>query len=41
MSKKISVVIPAYNEEDYLGTTLDALSDQTLPRSDFEIIVVD
>ena len=41
MSKKISVVIPAYNEEDYLGATLDALSDQTFPRSDFEIIVVD
>ncbi len=41
MQKKISVVIPAYNEEEYLGATLDALSLQTFPRTDFEIVVVD
>lgn len=39
--KKISIVIPAYNEEEYLGETLDALAQQTLRRDAFEIIVVD
>ncbi|MDO8490318.1 MAG: glycosyltransferase family 2 protein [bacterium] len=39
--KKISVIIPAYNEEKYIGNALDALHKQTVPRSSFEIIVVD
>lgn len=41
MSKKpyISVVIPAYNEEDYLPYCLKSLKNQKF--SDFEIIVVD
>ncbi len=39
--KKISVVIPAYNEERYIGATLDALLRQDFNREDFEIIVVD
>lgn len=39
--KKISVIIPAYNEEEYLPKTLLALREQDFPRSDFEIIVVD
>jgi len=38
---KISVVIPAYNEEKYLGATLDSLVNQNFPKSDYEIIVVD
>lgn len=37
----ISVVIPAWNEEEYIARTLDALHCQTLPRKNFEIIVVD
>jgi len=37
----ISVVIPAYNEERYLGRCLQALRAQSYPASRFEIIVVD
>ncbi len=37
----ISVVIPAYNEERYLGRCLQALHTQSYPASRFEIIVVD
>ena len=37
----ISVVIPAHNEERYLGACLQALREQTYPRSRFEVIVVD
>lgn len=37
----ISVVIPAYNEEQYLPTCLHALERQTFPASQFEVIVVD
>ncbi len=36
---KISVIIPAYNEEQYLGKTLEAVLAQDYP--DFEVIVVD
>lgn len=37
----ISVIVPAYNAADTIGECLDALLDQTLPRSDYEVIVVD
>jgi glycosyltransferase involved in cell wall biosynthesis len=36
---KISVIIPAYNEEKYLSKTLEAILAQNYP--DFEVIVVD
>lgn len=36
---KISVIIPAYNEEENLGATLDAILASDYP--DFEVIVVD
>lgn len=41
MNRKISVVIPTYNEENYIEKCLSSLTNQTLPRDKFEIIVVD
>lgn len=38
---KFSVIIPAHNEEKYIVKALTALKKQNLPRSEFEIIVVD
>lgn len=38
---KISVVIPAYNAEKTIEACLKALSHQTFPQHDYEIIVVD
>lgn len=38
---RISVVIPTYNNRDYLLATLDHLVDQNLCREDFEVTVVD
>jgi len=37
----ISVVIPAYNEEKRIERSLAALSHQTIPRDQYELIVVD
>lgn len=37
----ISVVIPTFNEEENIAQCLVSLSHQTLPRSEYEIIVVD
>jgi glycosyltransferase involved in cell wall biosynthesis len=37
----ISVVVPAYNEEENITACLGSLNRQTLPRSEYEIIVVD
>lgn len=41
MRMKISVVIPTYNEEKGLEKFLRQFNKQTLPRIEFEIIVVD
>jgi peptidoglycan/xylan/chitin deacetylase (PgdA/CDA1 family) len=38
---KISVVIPAYNEEMLLPKCLDSVLNQSLPRKLYEVIVVD
>ena len=38
---KYSVIIPAYNAEHTLARTLKALHHQTVPREEYEIIVVD
>lgn len=37
----ISVVIPAFNEEENITACLEALANQTLARQEFEVIVVD
>lgn len=37
----ISIVIPAYNEENYIGPCLKALLEQDYPQDRYEIIVVD
>lgn len=37
----ISIIIPAYNEGATIRRCLDALSHQTIPRSSYELIVVD
>lgn len=36
----ISVVVPAYNEEKYIDGCLKALFSQTIPHSEYEVIVV-
>jgi len=38
---KISVVVPSFNEADNIGACLESLNHQTLPREEYEIIVVD
>lgn len=37
----ISVVVPTYNEEQNVERCLRSLADQTVPRKNYEIIVVD
>ena len=37
----ISVVVPSFNEEEGIEPFLKSLCDQTLPRDQYEIIVVD
>jgi len=38
---KVSIVIPAFNEEKLIERCLKSLIKQTLPRKEYEIIVVD
>lgn len=38
---KVSVVIPAYNEEKYINESLQSLKEQSIPQDKFEVIVVD
>ncbi len=37
---KVSVIIPTFNQEKYLGRCLRSLMDQSMNRVDYEIIVV-
>lgn len=37
----ISVIVPAFNEEDYIGYCLESLDAQDFPRDQYEVIVVD
>lgn len=41
LSIRISVIVPARNEEENIGALLEALQQQTYPKNLFEIIVVD
>lgn len=41
MSPLISVIVPVYNQEKYLGRCLRSLLDQDMNRTDYEIIVID
>jgi len=41
MAIKFSFVIPAYNEENYIGDCLEAITREAKGRSDVEIIVAD
>lgn len=37
---KISVVIPTYKPDSYIWECLDSLENQTLPRSEYEVVLV-
>ncbi len=41
MEPKISVIIPAFNEEKLLPRCLEALHNQSYPRDKFEVILID
>ena len=36
----ISVIVPVYNQEKYIGRCLRSLMSQTMCQEDFEIIVI-
>ena len=37
----VSVIIPVYNQELYIGRCLRSLLDQSLDREQYEIIIID
>ena len=39
--KKISVIVAVYNQEKYIGRCLRSLIRQTIPKQNYEIIVID
>jgi glycosyltransferase involved in cell wall biosynthesis len=41
MKKVISVIVPAYNEQNLISGCLDSLLDQTIDKESYEIIVID
>ena len=41
MSPKVSIIVPCYNEQSTIRLLLEALCEQTYPRSDMEVIVAD
>ena len=38
---KLSIIIPVYNTEKYVGECLDSCVDQDIPKNEYEIICVD
>ncbi len=41
MIYKASVIIPAYNVENYIGETIQSIGNQTASPSDFQVVIVD
>jgi GT2 family glycosyltransferase len=41
VTKKVSIIIPNYNGQTYLGDCIDSLYELDFPRESYEIIVVD
>ena len=41
MNKAITVIVPAYNEQELIAGCLDTLINQSLDRDQYEIIVID
>jgi glycosyltransferase involved in cell wall biosynthesis len=41
MQKMLTVIVPAYNEQDLIAGCLDSLLNQTLDKGKYEIIVID
>jgi len=41
MQKVLTVIVPAYNEQELIAGCLDSLLNQTLDREKYEIVVVD
>ncbi|MFQ6110237.1 MAG: glycosyltransferase, partial [Candidatus Aminicenantales bacterium] len=41
MRRKVSIIVPAYNEEKYLLDTLQSIATQTMDHKEMEVIVVD
>ncbi len=41
MGKKITVIVPAYNEAELIAGCLDSLLNQTLDQAEYEVLVVD
>ena len=39
--KKLSVIVPCYNVEQYIDRCMESLVNQTLDKSEYEIILVD
>ncbi|MCE5328732.1 glycosyltransferase [bacterium] len=37
----ISVIVPAYNEEKFIGACISSLEKQNFNKDDYEIIVID
>ena len=38
---RLSIIIPFYNDDEWIGRMLDSLLDQDLPKDQYEIIIVD
>lgn len=38
---KLSILIPMYNAEDYIGNCIESLLHQNIPEDDYEIIIMD